>query len=605
MVEFTKLAGITPVRNIDLQAGALLQRLDQGRCPALPLLATLASWATGQGHTCLPLATVAGWLHDWGLDSTPWEDVASLRDQLLHSEVVGQPGSFTPLVVDEDNNLFLFRFDGCEQSIAQALCARAGQELPVDVGRALPLLDRLFPQNDQAGIDWQRAAAVLALFKPLVIISGGPGTGKTYTVARILALLTALAPHKPRIALVAPTGKAALRLQESIQQARAGLTGVPEAVFTLQAQTLHRLLGFQVNRPGFRHNQANPLHLDLLVVDEASMIDVGLMASLLEALPSGCRIIMLGDRDQLASVEAGNLFGDLCGSGDISWSDSLVSTLQPLLGTTVSPLPMGLRGNNPLSDSLVLLRTSRRFAPGSGIGELARAVNSGESEAVERVLASSWADVDFFESADQAQVSPLRELLLSFLEPLFTADSPQAALRALAGQRILCALREGPSGVEGVNRLAQSHLRRMRSIGSDVRSYPGMPILIGRNDYQLGLFNGDTGVLWPDEQGVLKGWFEQERGGMRSVSLARLPAWQPSYAMTVHKSQGSEYDRVLLLLPQEDAPILTRELLYTGTTRARRWLAICGPRKLVLHTTGRRVIRYSGLPRKLDEGAKI
>lgn len=598
MIAFLQPAALAAMRAIDVEAGRLLARLDQGQCAFLPLLATLASWATGQGHTCLPLSRVAPLLGEWGQETHPWQDVAGLRAHLLGSAVVGAPGSFAPLILDEDDKLFLYRYHACEQRIAQALRSRAENLLPLDPARALPLVERLFPAHDRNGIDWQRAAAVLALSKSLVIISGGPGTGKTYTVARILALLTELASEKLRIALVAPTGKAALRLQESIRQARTGLPEVAETVFALQAQTLHRLLGFQGNRPGFRHNRTNPLHLDVLVVDEASMIDVGLMASLLEALPPRCRIIMLGDRDQLASVEAGNLFGDLCGSGGISWSASLEHHVQPLLGGALTPSAAASR--TPLGDSLVLLRTSRRFASGSGIGALARAVNGGDGEGVRRVLAETWTDVDYVDTTAEHLAGQIRERLLAFLEPLFAADSPAAALQALGRQRILCALREGPSGVEGVNQLAHAHLRHLRAMAPEVRFYPGMPILISRNDYQLGLFNGDIGVMWLDEQGHFRGWFEQEGSGLRSFSLARLPAWQPSYAMTVHKSQGSEFDRVLLLLPREDAPVLTRELLYTGMTRARGGLTICGPRELLMRTTGRRIIRYSGLPRKLD-----
>lgn len=596
MIAMNDLVSLAALRAIDLHTGRLLARLDGNRCAVLPLLATLASWATGQGHTCLPLAAVADMLADLGVESRPWQDVASLRVQLVQSAMVGQPGEAKPLILDGDQ-LFLMRHHVWEQQIAQALCRRAARQLPVDAVVARPLLDRLFPLHEAAAIDWQRAAAILALCKPLVIISGGPGTGKTYTVARILALLCGLAPKPLRIALVAPTGKAALRLQESIQQARDGLAALSSSLPDIQAQTLHRLLGFQVNRPGFRHHRANPLHLDLLVVDEASMIDVGLMAALMEALPPHCRILFLGDRDQLASVEAGNLFGDLCGTGEIGWSARLVESIQPLLGTSdvlpVQPLA------HPLADSLVLLRTSRRFAADSGIGALAQAINSGEAEAVRRVLAASWMDVAMIDTGHAEQARELRERLLSFLEPLFTADSPESALLALVERRILCGLREGPSGVEGINRLAQMHLRRLRNMGPETQYYVGLPLLITRNDYSLGLFNGDSGVLWPDSQGQLRGWFDQEGGGLRSFSLARLPAWQPAYAMTVHKSQGSEFDQVLLLLPQEDAPILTRELLYTGLTRARRGLILCGPLDLLLRTTGRRVIRYSGLAGKL------
>ncbi len=596
MSDMHDLSSLAALRPIDLHTGRLLARLDGNRCAVLPLLAALTSWAIGQGHTCLPLAAVAGVLHDSGLDGRAWEDVAALREQLLSSAMVGRPGEATPLILDGDQ-LFLCRHHAWEQQIAQALHSRAALLLPVATDEARPLLDRLFPLGDANTIDWQRAAAILALYKPLVVISGGPGTGKTYTVARVLALLSGLAPKPLRIALVAPTGKAALRLQESMQQARDGLDQLSSLLPDIQAQTLHRLLGFQVNRPGFRHHHANPLHLDLLVVDEASMIDVGLMAALMEALPPHCRIILLGDRDQLASVEAGNLFGDLCGSGEIGWSAELVERMRPLLGASCI-LPEQPSAH-PLADSLVLLRTSRRFTAASGIGALAQAINSGEAEAVRRVLGTSWTDIEMIDTAEAEQAGNLRERLLSFLEPLFAADAPESALLALGERRILCGLREGPSGVEGINRLAQMHLRRIRRIGPETQYYAGMPLLITRNDYSLGLFNGDSGILWPDDQGQLRSWFGQEGGGLRSFSLARLPAWQPAYALTVHKSQGSEFDQVLLLLPQEDAPVLTRELLYTGLTRARHGLILCGPLDLLLRTTGRRVLRYSGLASKL------
>lgn len=598
MIDLHHLASLAALRAIDLQTGRLLARLEGNRCAVLPVLAALTSWATGQGHTCLPLTAVAGVLHDLGLDGHPWEEVSALREQLLATTMVGQPGEAKPLIL-EDDQLFLRRHHVWEQHIAQALRSRAAMQLPVDAPRALPLLERLFPGTDAATIDWQRAAAILALCKPLVIISGGPGTGKTYTVARILALLNGLAAKQLRIALVAPTGKAALRLHESIQQARDGWAELPLSIPEVQVQTLHRLLGFQVNRPGFRHNRTNPLHLDLLVVDEASMIDVGLMAALLEALPPRCRIILLGDRDQLASVEAGNLFGDLCGQGASGWSTALVELMHPLLGTSVA-LPVR-QSTTPLADSLVLLRTSRRFTPGSGIGALAQAINSGEVESVRRVWGTPWTDVELIDTTVPEVASRLREQLLDFLAPLFAADSPEAALAALGQRRILCGLREGPRGVEGVNRLAQTYLRRLRGMGPEVQLYAGMPMLITRNDYGLALFNGDSGVLWPDDHGQLRGWFAREEGGLRSCSLARLPAWHPSYAMTVHKSQGSEFDRVLLLLPQEDAPVLTRELLYTGLTRARRGLTLCAPLELLLRTTGRQALRHSGLARKFLE----
>ncbi|ADW18875.1 exodeoxyribonuclease V, alpha subunit [Desulfobulbus propionicus DSM 2032] len=582
------------LRPIDVQAAQLLERIDQGCCPQLLLAAAFASWATGQGHTCLPLSVLPELLAAAGVDNAAYRDSGQLRVQLLRSTVVGAPGDLRPLILDADNHLFLHRLYRDETVIARALSRRAAGIEAVDQRAALPLVEALFPESKGAvEVDWQRAAAVLALHKRLVIISGGPGTGKTYTVARMLALLIALTPTKPRIALAAPTGKAALRLRESIRRAKDALPPLLATPIPEQAQTLHRLLGVHHDRPGFRHHGANPLHLDLLILDEASMIDVPLMAALLAALPAACRVILLGDRDQLASVEAGNLFGDLCGEGAAGWSARLIRHMRGLLGPRQMPASVPLASS--LGDCLVLLHTSRRFHEGSGIGTLARAVNSGAPEAVAAILDAAPPDLHIEETHGAAQTPWLRDQIAQCFLPLFAADTPLNALRALGQRRILCALREGPGGVEGINRLAETIFRRLGRIATMERFYRGMPILIQRNDYGLGLFNGDTGILWPDDQGRLQAWFAEENGEVRPVSLARLPSWQVSYAITVHKAQGSEFDEVLLLLPQEDAPVLSRELLYTGITRARRRFSLFGPRALLLRAVRRRLVRYSGL----------
>ncbi|WP_310600081.1 exodeoxyribonuclease V subunit alpha [Desulfobulbus sp.] len=588
-------------RPLDVQAARLLARIDDGRCPELPILAALASWASGQGHTCLPLSEAARLVAEAGLDSAPFADPAALRRSLLASPAVGRPGEIRPLVLDRADNLFLFRLDRDEETIARALRQRAEAPLPTVPAEALPLLENLFPATASGTtIDWQRAAAALALCRRFVVISGGPGTGKTHTAARILALLAALAPTTPRVALAAPTGKAALRLQESIRSAKAALPPALAETIPEQAQTLHRLLGYRSDPPGFRHHDGHPLRLDLLILDEASMIDVPLMAAVLAALPPACRVILLGDRDQLASVEAGNLFGDLCGDGTLCWSNELAERMRPLL----APARLSDRAGSeagPLADSLVVLRTSRRFGEDSGIGALARAVNTGDPAQLETVLQATAPDLHLAEAAGAEAVAWLQRWIERHFQPLFAADGPQQALEELGRCRLLCALREGPAGVEGINRLAESLFRRQGLVAAGERLYRGMPLLILRNDYDLGLFNGDTGILWPDGQGVLHAWFAQPDGTPRPVALVRLPAWQTAFALTVHKAQGSEFDRVLCVLPQEDAPILSRELLYTGITRARQHLTLLGRRPLLHQIVRRRVRRYSGLDIKLRQ----
>ena len=589
------------LRPIDIQAARLVARIDREQCRHLPILAALTSWASGQGHTCLPLTAVPELLAEGHVDGSDFPAPAILRSHLLASPAVGQPGAIRPLILDDNDNLALYRLFHAEEVVTRALRLRtASMDTPVGPD-ALSILSQLFPESAATGvIDWQRTAAALALFRRFLVIAGGAGTGKTHTAARILALLIALAPAPLRIALAAPTGKAALRLQESIRTAKATLPEPLAAPIPEQAQTLHRLLGYQHHRPDFLHNRTNPLHLDLLMLDEASMIDVPLMAATLSALPPTCRVILLGDQDQLASVEAGNLFGDLCGDGTVRWSARLRHCLQPFLGA--AGLPAGTAGpDEPLSDSLIRLRVSRRFHEKSGISALARAVQSGEADTLEAVLQRSFPDLRIEEPGSSITASWLQERILPFIQPLFTADSPGSALQTLGERRILCALREGPAGVEGINRMADTVCRRHGHIPQGERLYRGMPVLILRNAYNLGLFNGDTGVLWPDHSGLLLAWFPFAGGQLKAFSLGRLPAWQPSYALTVHKSQGSEFDQVLLLLPEEDKPILSRELLYTGITRARSELTLCCRPKLLHLASQRRIVRFSGLAHKLRQ----
>ncbi len=599
MTVLNQLLATRVLRPIDVQTGRMLARMSGVESQELPIAAAFSSWATGQGHTCLPLSALSVRLTEAGLDGSRFTDLAAVRQSLLATPVVGRPGDHCPLVLDTADRLYLLRFFRYEQTIAHALRTRTLGIEPLAAAEPEAMLAELFPTVGQppTAIDWQRTAAALALLKRFVVISGGPGTGKTYTVARILAALAALTPKKLRIGLAAPTGKAALRLQQSIRTAKTTLPPQWAESIPDQAKTLHRLLGFRTSPPGFTYHRTNPLHLDLLLLDEASMIDVPLMAAMLDALPPSCRIILLGDRDQLTSVEAGNLFGDICGSGDAGWSSALTAALQPLTGATYDTA----KSPDAIADAIVLLRTSHRFRESSGISALSRAVNAGLGEALEAILARAYPDVQIEEQTGPNQTTWLRQQLERFFNPLFTAPSAAAALQEMEQRRILCTLREGPSGVDGINQLTEQVFRRLGVIKAGERCYRGMPIIILRNDYNLHLFNGDTGIIWPDAQGTLQAWFPQTEDTIRPISLARLPPWQTSYAITVHKSQGSEFGEVLLLLPHEDVPILSRELLYTGITRARESLTVFGRKELLVRAIERRVVRYSGLGDALRE----
>ncbi len=583
----------TTLRRIDTRAGLFLERLAGGDRPLLRHAAALVSRAVGQGHVCLPLALIAADPLLRQEQEPP--DAEGLRQALLSCPVVGRPGERTPLILDHHDRLYLYRYYRHEERIAEALLAR-GRHLPdlkkINTGAARSLLRSLFPAAG-TGPDHQQTAAALTLLKPLVVISGGPGTGKTHTVARILALLRGLRGDCLRIGLAAPTGKAAARLQESIRAASRKIDTALAADIPDQAVTLHRLLGYRPDSGTFRHDRTNPLHLDVLILDEASMIDVVLMASLLEALPPRCRLILLGDRHQLASVEAGCLFSDLCGRDTPAWSTPVREALADLTGHC----PAAGTEHGPMADCVVLLRTSYRFREDSGIGNLARAVNSGRIGAVQEVLAEPWEDLS--SPGIDARQQDLEQSILTGFGPLFHADSAAAALERLDSFRLLCALRHGSQGVSGLNDLAERVLCRAGLITGSPAWYAGRPIMILRNRYSQQLFNGDTGILWPDRQGRLQAWFRRPDGSLRPVALSRLPEHETAWAITIHKSQGSEFDTVLLVLPDSDVRVLSRELVYTAITRARRGLRLYADPEILARAVRRRAVRHSGLRSRL------
>ncbi|MGE0082320.1 MAG: exodeoxyribonuclease V subunit alpha [Thiohalomonadaceae bacterium] len=582
------------LRDLDFHFAACVCEVARCDAPELWLAAALASRATADGHVCIALDEVAGRpvLDDPALVAPalePW------RAALRASGAVGRGEGGMPLVLDARDRLYLGRYWHFERILVRELMARA-TAAEVDVARAREGLARLFPASDGED-DPQRRAAAVALLRRLAVISGGPGTGKTTTVTRLLALLVEQSwPRVPRIALAAPTGKAAARLTESIKQAKQTLAcdaQVREAI-PEEAGTVHRLLRAIPGETGFRHHAGNPLHLDVLVVDEASMVDVSLMARLLDALPPEARLILLGDRDQLSSVEAGSVLGDVCNRGEeMPCSPDMAARLAEL-GERAPAVAAGVPA---MADSLAVLTRSYRFGSDSGIGRLARAVNRGDAQAAVEACGADdgavrWREVgsaDLAEAIGAAAVAGYR----AYLE---TTDPAEALVR-FGRFRFLCALREGPFGVAQVNAAAEAALRRAGLLQAHGRHYPGRPVLVTRNDYALGLFNGDVGLVWPDPQagGRLRAFFATPDGQLRRVLLHRLPAHETVFAMTVHKSQGSEFDRCVVLLPDVDAPVMSRELVYTGITRARREVELWGTRALFTRAVQRRIERSSGL----------
>ncbi|MDR3158036.1 MAG: exodeoxyribonuclease V subunit alpha [Zoogloeaceae bacterium] len=515
------------------------------------------------------------------------------EESALHaSGVAGNAASGRPLILDGAGHLYLARYFFAETRLVANLLARHRAVPPPPGKPARQMLARLFPAA-QGAPDEQKRAAALALLRRLVVIRGGPGTGKTFTVARLLACLLADNPAL-RIALAAPTGKAAARMQEAMRLCARDLP--PEIVRLLppEAATLHRLLGLDVEGGKPRHHAGNPLALDVLVIDEASMLDLMLTHQLCAALPPHARLILLGDRAQLQAVEAGSIFAMLFTRTDLSADTRLA--LAELTGETepITVEETQAVAPAPFQDAIILLTRSRRFSPESPLGRLARHLAAGEAQAALALLDQKHEGLNYLESSGGARSSAENDLLTAGYAAYWEAlakwragNDPGPLFQALEGFRILCVVREGERGVSGVNRAIGAALaafgrqKSEKDRGQFLTS--GQPILIQRNDAALRLFNGDIGiVLEHGKDNALFACFPaHDATGYHWLPLSRLPVWEGAFAMSVHKAQGSEFGHVALLLPEKDNPLMTRELLYTALTRARQSIALLGNRALL------------------------
>ncbi|WP_341580939.1 exodeoxyribonuclease V subunit alpha [Marinobacter metalliresistant] len=670
--------------------------------PLVLLLAALTSHQVGRGHVCIDLANL---LADTGntLSLPPEEPV---RDTLTESEAAGlsqlKPGDLltritladcqaalngslavsdgsltTPLVVNE-TRLYLRRFWRYEQRIAEGIQQRLALPSPLAEPDSAPAqtlsktLDQLFQSPEP--VDYQKLACALAARNRFSVITGGPGTGKTTTVVNLLAALQAVAGESPeragrkyRIRLAAPTGKAAARLNESIGGAvsRLPLDQLPGNIqledIPTRVTTLHRLLGSRPDTRRFRHNRDNPLLVDILVIDEASMVDVDLMASVFDALPANAQLILLGDKDQLASVDAGAVLGELCQRAlKAHYTPETARWLTAITGNQV-PETLIDPGGQPLDQAVAMLRKSYRFQQDSGIRALSDAVNTNalDSAVLHQIREAEFEDVvwlngdkarpdpeqtqalicrhaitgtpEAFRNAGQGRVLNNKELpppvgychyLKRMQDHGLTETSPREDWDALAVRvldafndfQILCALRKGPWGVEGLNDRVARHLLAEKLIPRAEGWYAGRPVLVTGNDYNLGLMNGDIGITfnvpWDrTESGEPKDTLRvafpsgDSTGAIRWISPSRLQQQETVYAMTVHKSQGSEFNHTCLVLPDRLSPVLTRELIYTGITRAKNWFSlITGDSQVLKDSVGQQVIRASGLARRLSEG---
>lgn len=618
------------IRDIDVQLARLCAQWESQ--PLVLLAVALVSLELGRGHVCLSLRhwqdRLTPWLAAWQ-DLAPdihtmvqhalmTEDIVTLlqASPLVHhrTSIAGITETGQPLTLFA-GRLYLSRYFRFEQRVAIWLQQQAEQPASSLSRMAEQLFPALFPAGHfpaghfPAGrsdaVNWQAVAAITACHGRFTLISGGPGTGKTTTVTKLLALLVADSAEAPLIRLSAPTGKAAARLTESIAKAKGELTGqVSEKILAqipTQASTLHRLLGVRMGSPEFRHHRNNPLPLDILVVDEASMVDLPMMARLLDAMPEHARLVLLGDRDQLASVEAGAVLGDICQLLGQGISPEHARRIQSMTGYSLDAEICVQSQGHPLRDHLCLLRHSYRFNAKSGIGTLALAVNTGSVRDALAVCQhpSTYPDVLWETSVERLQIAIQRAAdgyrhYLTHLDRAMTDELAVTMLADFNQLRILCATHEGPWGVDGMNDAIRKELQSRQQIFAEGEWFAGRPVMITENDYHLGLYNGDIGVTASDGQ-RLKVWFMLPDGGIQGFLPSRLPAHETAWAMTVHKSQGSEFEHTLLVLPPQYHPLLTRELLYTGITRAKRQLDLYADETVVRMTIQKQVERHSGL----------
>jgi exodeoxyribonuclease V alpha subunit len=591
---------------LDIHFAALVARLNGRDVPEISLAAALVSSYTRQGHICLDLSSVQGkplLEREDGGDPILCPQLKAWCMKLKESRVVGAPGQFKPLILDESSRLYLFRYWDYQEKLIDSIRNRTSDDKQKANATALKEgLERLFPKFPEGETDWQKVAAFSALMKRFCVISGGPGTGKTTTVAKILALfLEQPNDEKVRIALAAPTGKAAARLQETIKLAKKELNcgeAIKEAI-PEEASTIHRLLGSIPDSPYFRHNAQNQLLVDVVVVDEASMVDLALMSKLVQALPSQARLILLGDKDQLASVEAGAVLGDICDAGHAhNFSKPFCEDLKETTGYEVNTHLKGARGPG-IQDSIVQLQKNYRFGGDSGIGAVSHAVNLGDDDLSMALLASGKCEDIKWTNLPQATVLPqaLKDTIIKGFGDYLKASDPIGIFQLFERFRILCALKVGPYGVAAINFFAEKILEKEKLIEPEGKWYGGRPVLITSNDYNLRLFNGDVGIVLRDRgaNNELRVFFPVADGTLRKFHPLRLPEHETVYAMTIHKSQGSEFDEVLLILPDRESPVLTRELLYTGITRARERVKMWGNQDVFRTAVSRRTERSSGL----------
>lgn len=561
--------------------------------------AYLVSKKLSEGHICINLDDIE---KDWE-QLPPYFAQAKLNVKyLLNDNLVSKDIASKQPFILFSNRLYLQRYEQYEREIFTQILSFLNQKVDVikqkenSIKEQSNYLRSLFNRSINALPNWQFAAVISAFINQFTIITGGPGTGKTTTVAKILALLFQLNPNL-KVALAAPTGKAAARMAESLKNASEQVDEkVRENFMALQPSTLHRLLGYIPDSPYFKHGKEFPLLHDVVIIDESSMIDAALFAKLLNAIGSKTKLILLGDKDQLASVEAGSLFGDLClAKAAINhFSIDRLALINETIANEDQLIPKSeITNSHALQGHIIELKYSHRFKSDEGIGKLSKAIINNEEQAL----------ADFINHQKNAQVeiytdysTKAFEEFISGYQDYIQEKDIKTAFQKLNKLRVLCATREGEQGLYSINKKIEDFLRGKNLLNTLEEFYEHRPIMVTSNNYQLNLFNGDIGIIRKDENGILRAHFESSDGEIFTVLPGLLSKVETVFAMTIHKSQGSEFNHVLISLPPvEEMNILTRELLYTGVTRAKNKVVILGSEALILQTAKAQVQRASGI----------
>jgi exodeoxyribonuclease V alpha subunit len=562
------------------QFAKFISRIDKTDDQLISVTAALLSEANSQGHVCLNLAqTISN--ESYSTLNLP-DSLNNWLQRLKASHVVGAPGEFTPLILTEQGSLYLYRHWLDEQTVAKEIRQRC-QTIPLNNQQQIQQEFEQWTSNIE-GIDWQKVAVFMALTRQFSVISGGPGTGKTTIVLRLLTMLLAENSNM-KIVLAAPTGKAAARLQQTIDVHTSN---------NIESKTLHRLLGITAENQQGRYNADRPLAADVVIIDEASMIDISLMAVLMKALPSHASVVLLGDSQQLASVESGAVLANLCQQA-MQFSTEFNTVLTSITGIKLETT----QSNKTLNDSVVTLQHSYRFDQNSDIGQLAAAIKTGDIQPVFDVISQTSAPVWQQKCDVHSLLATFITLYQSFFEAINNNAEPLVCLQLFEQQRVLCALRQGPQSVQSVNDAIERQIHK-QGWRTQQGFYHGRPIMVTKNDYRQHLFNGDTGLILRDKTGELKACFLFDNA-LHWFDLTRLPAHETAYAITIHKSQGSEFDSVCVLLAEEESPLLTRELLYTAITRAKKQVMLLCSEAILTKTVMTQHQRETGLAELLEE----